>query len=205
MIAAALFAIADRVELRTTRAKPMASFPVEVDGPAQRLFVNGKATPVVVPAGYTVDVRCHDENGRVGGAILWSTLANMTFLTEGQGFLTDAKGGVRLITRLFADALDDKGRVLGLTGRMGFGEEDNPNHAWLWDKGRLIDLGPAEKVRFGRAGTVEGYCATDASGNLVNLVVARQAYLERGEERYRPFVWWEGGRTNDALLTKPPF
>ena len=206
MIAAvALLFVADRVELRTTQAAPLKSFPIEVKGPAKRLFVNGKATSIVVPAGYDLDVRCRDANGRIGGALSYSTLADpMYFVVEGQGFVTESGDRVRLLP-IWPHQLDGEGRALGLTGSLNYGNEDNPGHAWLWDKGRLVDLGLASGAKFGRAGTIEGYYSTDPTGKPVNLALAWGNTLDRGEERYRPFVWWGGVRTEDALLKKPPF
>lgn len=195
----------DHVEFRPTKAKPLSGFEPEAAGPARRLFVNGEATAVVVGAGFEVDVRCRDANGRVGGALLWSTLADpMNFIVEGKGFVTEKGDRVRLLP-IFANALDGTGRVLGRTESLHIGEENTPGHGWLWNGRQLIDLGIAEAVRFGRAGTLEGYYATDTTGRPVNLFLAREVYLDRGMERYRPLVWWEGVRQEDALLTKPPF
>ena len=203
ILAVAALAILDGVQLRPTKARPLSSFPIQVAGSARRLFVNGKATAIVVPSGYEVDVRCHDARGRVGGAILWSTLVSFSFVVEGHGFVTLPRSRARLIP-IFARSIDERGRAVGIGGSDSIGD-DTPWRGLLWDGRRVLDLGPAEQVRFAKDGTVEGYCVTDGTERTVNLLEARTAYLDEGAERYRPFVWRGGARVDGALLKWPPF
>lgn len=199
----------DRVEFRPTRAKPtlaaFAHFSRDLVGPDRRLFVNGRPTAIVVPAGYELDRSCRDSRGRVGGAIFWSYLSDgsMSLVVEGSGFVTKPGGRIQL-TPITPTALDDEGRMVGIVGS-DFTGDDAPYHAELWDGRRLIDLGPAARVWFGRGGAIEGYATTDWQGKPINLMEARIAYLELGQERYVPFTWRDGFRDDGPLLRKPPF
>ena len=196
---------ADRVELRPTNARPLASFPPDpytARGANQRMFVNGKSTAIVVPSGYGVDVRCRAPNGRIAGSILWSHLSDggMDFVFEGHGFVTESGDRVHIVP-ISAQVLDNNGRALCVYRDPNEEDDAVPSYALFWDGHHIVALGPATNVRFGTSGRIEGYCVTTRLGRPIYHPPSQ----DNSMFRYVPFVWKDGFRDDGPFMRKPPF
>ncbi len=168
-------------------------------------YINGRAAGVGVPLGWEVYEDAWNRRGRVIG--VFSIIKGEPSYVDIVGFTT-ASG--KLETLPFRpDAIDDLGRVVGLTGNPPVGPPHwylDPyyvtHQGWLFHRSRVTRLGSAMCLRFRPNGDIEGYAATDPKGFPFREEQAEE--LSASDVRYRRFVWRGGKRIEGGHRLRPP-
>jgi hypothetical protein len=172
----------------------------------QTAYLNGRATKVVLPGTYDLDDQQWNRAGRTIGSFSYvaGMLHHEAYVT---GFAT-SRGRLELLP-FDPSAIDDAGRVVGVTIAPDDPLMADPNdvklmpRGVLWDHGRLVQLGPATKVWFGPKREIRGYYEVDRSGKRVYgapLILTVDPALVR----YRTFVWSAGRRKELATVAAEP-
>lgn len=197
-----LTAIKPNIDLRTNG---IALTEANLPNPPRmvRMWVQGKPTRWTFTSRAYLDVDASDSKGRMAWSVYW--LEGEPFYTVVNCF-TNVRGHVEPLP-FRAQAMDSKGRLVGGTGQDAFWADPyEPHQGWLWDRGRLIPMGPATQLRFRGDGTVEGYGPTDRKGKPINAEAARlRIFFEDADIRYQAFTWNGGKRTNDLPTTWKPW
>ena len=171
-------------------------------------FLNGKRSGVTAPGEYElVPSGRWNAHGRTFGYFLY--VAGMNAREAHVVGYATSRGRLELLS-FEPQAIDGGGRVVGARSVPSdplFSDPYAPRllpRGVLWSKGREVPLGLAERVWFGRDGSVRGYWAVDPSGRPLSESCARVSAMDE-EPRYRAFSWVGGRRREDArVLAAPP-
>lgn len=159
------------------------------------LIANGQSSGIVVPGEFSVYTIGPDLEGFPIGAVKAEYNGAWTFRVEHPIWRFRGRFLVQNPLKAFNNAsvlaVRNRSQILGIAYDEKVPNMDGPTdskHGYLVKDGKVIDLGPAEEVKFRNDGSIEGTYVGNRAGSPYNVTIIGESYRHR-------FLWKHGKRS----------